>query len=275
MSILVESNEETVDLNQGVESSTQTPETKGDETTAAGDKSQVQIPEKFANKTTEEIVAAYTNLESELGRMRNELGDYRSMTDRFLSIEEKRMEDLGKASSEDDFHIDPTDLLADPKKVLEDFYETRRAKDPVYAEMQERLNRIESSFGNQNLSQKHPDTEQIVNDPQFQKWIQDNPYRTRIAQEAVQNNDTDAVDYLLTEWKERAGASSSSSDHQSSELETARRVSTESASSGTTANKGKRFSRRRLVELKIRNPEEYAARSEEILRAYAEGRVDD
>lgn len=273
MSILVESTStEPVDLNQGVESDPKPQEKEGkpqEGNTSA-------IPDKFKDKTVEEVASAYTNLESELGRLRNELGNYRSMTDRFLSLEEKRMEDLGNGKAKDEFKLDPTEFLSNPSEALDKYYEHRRGQDQEYRQLQERLDRIEGNIGQNTLAQKHPDTNEIVNNPEFQQWIQGNGYRTRIAAQAVQNQDADALDYLLTEWKERHQSSGGNgSDTQDSEIRRAQRASTESASSGATGNTAKRFSRRKLVELKIRNPEEYTARSDEILKAYAEGRVDD
>jgi hypothetical protein len=270
MTILVDTlDEEPIDLNQGVKS-TQEPQDK-----QATDKVDT-IPEKFKGKTAEEIAASYTALESEIGRMRNELGDYRSMTDRFLSLEEKRVADLGKAGAED-FEIDPTDLLANPEKVLDEYYEHRRGSDPAYTELQSRLDRLEGTLGQSTLQQHHADAVEITSDPKFQTWLGANPYRANIAQQAIQNQDASALDYLLTEWKERQGTQSpAESTQQPSETEAARSVATESSSSGNASETTQeRFSRRKLVQLKMRNPEEYSAMSERILLAYAQGRVDD
>jgi len=275
MTILVDHEDVTVDLNQGVESDHKTP---GEQEVATPTS---VVPDKFAGKSVEEVAAAYTNLESELGRMRNELGDYRTMTDRFLSIEEKRVADLGQEQAEE-FTIDPTDLLANPEKVLNEYYEHRSAADPHNRELQERLDRIEGQVGQSSIEARHADAVTITNDPEFQNWVGSNAFRNRIAAEAVQNRDVDALDYLLTEWKDRnPGAASNEatgdtvSQAQQNEVRRAQSVATESSSSGNTGNTGKRFSRRKLVELKIRNADEYAARSDEILQAYAQGRVDD
>jgi len=256
-----------VDLNQESEAENQKPQEEQQNARS--------IPDKFKDKSAEEIAHAYQNLESELGRMRNELGDYRSMTDRFLSLEEKRVADLGNAEQSSRFEIDPTELLSNPEEVLDRYYEHRRGADETYAQMQARLDRLEGQVTTNSIQERHPDAADVANSPQFQSWLQEKSYRTRIAQAAVQNQDVEALDDLLTEFKGGVQQSPSQDSNKQNELAAAKAAGTESSSTGTTVNTGKRFSRRKLVELKMRNPDEYAARSAEILRAYAEKRVDD
>ncbi len=42
------------------------------------------IPSKFANKSTEEIIDSYTNLEKELGRKAQEVGELRKLSEKAL-----------------------------------------------------------------------------------------------------------------------------------------------------------------------------------------------
>jgi len=259
MSILVDSFDEDtkVDLNQEAQSSPEPRE-------------EVQVPDKFKDKSKEDVVQSYTSLESELGRLRNELGDYRTMTDRFLSLEEKRVEDLGP--TEDDFTIDPTELLSNPEEVLDKYYEKRRGNDSSYNELQERLNRLEGQVSTSSFETLHPDAGEITASPEFADWVKSDSYRGQIAYNAGQTHDTAALDYLLKEFKSSTGRTTNVPQDN---LASARAVSTESSKTGTTASAQKRFSRRELVKLRMTNSAEYSARSKEILQAYAEGRVDD
>lgn len=278
MTILVDtSEEEAVDLNQGVESTPVTP-VESDAIVSTKELDDFTIPEKFKGKTAEDIAKSYVELEKHQGSLNNQLGDYRSMTDRFLSLEEKRVADLGKAGVEP-YEIDPTELLANPEKVLEEYFEHRKGNDTEYTELQDRLDRIEGQVGQSSIQAKHADANDITADPAFQAWVNSNSVRMEIAQSAVQNKDIDKLDYLLTGWKEsNPGTADTSTDTpQRTELQNARRVSTEttSASGNTSTDSGKRFSRRKLVHLKMSNPDEYAAMSDEILLAYSQKRVDD
>ena len=228
------------------------------------------MPDKFKEKSAEEIAQSYLELEKAYGQRSNELGEYRNLTDRILTLEEKRQSDLG-GNAPQDFQIDPTELLADPNKVLEDFYEHRRSQDPAYAQLQERLDRIEGQVTQTHLEKAHPDAAQLAGSPEFQSWVRSSPYRVRIAQNAVQAQDVEALDYLLTEYK----SGKASNQTQNSNVSRAAAVSTESSTSGSPITSAKRFSRRELINMKISDPEQYRAREKEIFAAYAEGRVDD
>ena len=45
---------------------------------------QVDLPDKFKNKSMEDIISSYENLEKELGRKGQELGELRKLTDGIL-----------------------------------------------------------------------------------------------------------------------------------------------------------------------------------------------
>ncbi|MHA2163610.1 MAG: hypothetical protein ACXABF_14425 [Candidatus Thorarchaeota archaeon] len=229
----------------------------------AEDKPGFEMPSKFEGKSAEEIAQAYVNAEKRLGEVNNQLGEYRSMTDRLLDLEEKRVSDLekGGATEIESYDIDPTELLANPQ-------------DDNYQALQQRLDRIESHSIEQQFVEKHPDAQERFNDPAFVEWVQANPYRANMAAQAVQAQDYNGLDYLLTDYKERTGAAPAN-DRKAQEIRQAAQVATESQSSGSSTNSGKVYSRRKIVELKITNPEEYRMRASEFTKAYAEGRVTD
>jgi hypothetical protein len=268
MSILVEADDVTVDLNPAPKADPVEPKPAADE---------FVMPDKLAGKSAEEIAKIYVAEQSYVGEMKNQLGDYRNMTDRFLSLEEKRVADLGNEAAPEEIEIDPTELLANPRKVLDDYYAERRNSDPEVQGLAERLDRIEGQVGQSALADRHSDAAEVAASPEFMAWLNENSFRGRIAQQAVSSKDSEALDYLLTEFKGEHGASPANTDEQTSgtEADAARAVSTESSSTGSSVNTQKRFSRRKLVNLKITNPDEYSARSQEILMAYADGRVDD
>ena len=49
-----------------------------------------EVPDKFAGKTTDEIINSYQNLEKELGRKAQEVGELRKLSDSFLQAEVSR-----------------------------------------------------------------------------------------------------------------------------------------------------------------------------------------
>jgi hypothetical protein len=247
---------------------------------AQRDKPSFEMPEKFSGKSAEEIAQAYVNAEKRLGEVNNQLGEYRSMTDRLLELEEKRTADLekGGATEIEEFDIDPSELLANPKEVMDRYYEQRLAQDSNYSSLQERLDRIENQSVEKKFAEKHPEATDLFNDPEFVGWVKNNPYRSNLAQQAIQANDYDGLDYLLTDYKDRSTTNNAApaDDRKARELQNAARVATESSSSGNSSrSNGKVYSRRKIVELKINNPEEYRMRAAEFTRAYADGRVTD
>jgi hypothetical protein len=46
-----------------------------------------EVPEKFAAKSKEEVAQSYTELERELGRKSNEIGELRKLTDQLLQLQ--------------------------------------------------------------------------------------------------------------------------------------------------------------------------------------------
>ena len=237
------------------------------------------MPDKFKNKSAEEIAQVYLEEQHYRGELQNQLGEYRQMTDRLLNLEEKRTSDLEKGGAEDieSYDIDPTDLLSNPKEVLDAYLEQRLSQDDRTHDLQERLDRIERQTVQEQFQSKHNDAAQLVADDQFVNWVNSNPYRSNMAAQAVTNQDYNSLDYLLTDYKERfsSGETEAPSTQKAKELSRAKSVVTESSSSGGSSNRSKVYSRREIVNLKVTKPEEYRQRADEFTQAYQEGRVTD
>jgi type II secretory pathway component GspD/PulD (secretin) len=130
------------------------------------------------------------------------------------------------------------------------------------------------------LKQKHEDVDTLIQDKEFQEWVTASPTRTKLLTQAHKDLDVDAADELFSTFKElrkARGATKAAAADAGNEIVEAQKKAA-GAPSGTTGNgessKGKPiFSRRKIMELMIHNPEEYAARNDEFLAAYAEGRV--
>ena len=76
------------------------------------------IPSKFANKTTEEIIDSYTNLEKELGRKAQEVGELRKLSDSFLQAEVARTNNPQDNTPLETKDNDDTDFFDDPNKAV-------------------------------------------------------------------------------------------------------------------------------------------------------------
>ena len=224
---------------------------------------------KFEGKGIEELLDSYNNLQSAYGRMANDLGTQRKLTDRLLDL--KRDEDLEQNTPEP-IKVDTSELLDDPTKALDAYVASREAR--IRHEYDERLNQFEQQLVTDKFMTKHPDFMELGQSEEFREWAQATPVRNRVAQAAAQG-DFDAADALLTEYKALAPDLKKAPLPDSDGVAEAKKIALESANQSGDANTGKMYRRADLIDLKINKPHVYGdpAFQQEILKAYAEGRV--
>lgn len=235
------------------------------------------LPEKLRGKSLEDIAHMYVNLESTYGRMANDLGQQRKLTDRLLDL--KRSEDLGKQQPK--VEVSTSEFLERPTETLEKFVSTREAA--IKETYDSRIAQLEGSLAQQRFEQKHSDGISLANDPAFVAWVQKSKIRTKAAQAAF-NGDWTSADELLTEYKEQIGTPAAKvvdvKDPAAAEeaMKAARAAGLDTSGSGSDgSNKasGKVYRRADLMKLRIEKPDTYYDEGfqAEILRAHAEGRV--
>ena len=230
---------------------------------------------KFEGKSTADVLEAYNNLQSAYGRQANDLGVQRQLSDRLLDL--KRTDDLSSNSPEP-VNIDSGKLIDDPTAVLNDLMDKRDER--VTTNLDNRLGQIESSLKQQTFATKHPDYQQVGNDPKFVAWLQESPFRSRMAQVAL-GGDWQAADELLTEFKSVSAAPVGDTEttivdagDPNAEARKVALETTANANAGTTVV-GKTYSRAALMRMRIEQPDLYEdpAFQTEIMSAYAQGRV--
>lgn len=231
------------------------------------------IPDKFKGKSIKDVIDTYKQLESQYGRMANDLGQQRHLTDRLLNL--KRESDLasngGPAKAEIP-QIKATDLADNPTEAIGKVVNAHLAQ-RSQADDQARMEATRQAAAHR-LVTDHPDYQNYVNNQEFTNWIQGSALR-RSAAARAQNGDFDEGNALLTEFKEHKKSVSKSLEEQN--LEGARKASLESGSRGSSegGKGGTVYKRRDLLELQMRNPDKYYSDEFQsvILKAYAEGRV--
>lgn len=233
----------------------------------------------FDASVPESFLKSYKDMEQDYGRLRNEVGESRKLMDRVIALEETRQ--TPEVTQEPEVQLDATDLIANPKETLDAYFEQREAR--LTKQYEERIAQLEGQVGRTQLSAKHTDAGKLVNDPSFLRFVEDSPTRTLVAQQAVQNGDVNALDALLTEYKQAGSAnpepavtSTPAVDPGQAGLQAAAQASLESNNpSGGNPNAGKVYLRSDIVRKKIEDPEGWLdpTYQDEILRAYAEGRV--
>ena len=229
------------------------------------------IPDKFAGKSVEDIVKSYQNLEQELGRKSQEIGELRQLSDSFLKAEISRNDGQTSLQTENSNDETEGDFFEDPNKAVNSLIENH----PKFQEFQEFQAKQSQDTSKVQLEQTHPDYVDIVKDSKFQDWVKASTFRTDLFQQADAYN-YDAADELLTHWKERSMIDKTAEvkEQQAKKRKKSLKAGkTESrVSSESTAGK-KTYRRADLIRLKQSDPNRYADLSDEIYNAYAEGRV--
>ena len=229
------------------------------------------IPDKFSGKSVEDIVKSYQNLEQELGRKSQEIGELRQLSDSFLKAEISRNDGQTSLQSENSTDETEGDFFEDPNKAVNSLIE----KHPKFQEFQEFQARQQQDTSKAQLEQTHPDYVDIVQDSNFQDWVKASTFRTDLFQQADRYNYA-AADELLTHWKERSMIDKTAEvkeQQKATRKKNLKAGKTESrVSSESTAGK-KTYRRADLIRLKQNDPTRYADLSDEIFNAYAEGRV--
>lgn len=233
------------------------------------------LPTKLRGKTPEEMAQMYVNLESAYGRMANDLGTQRKLTDRLLDL--KRETDLG--TQVPPVKVTREELLSDnPTEALDKFVDSRvRART---SEVASRLDQMEAGLAQAQFLGKHSDYVTFFNNPEFVQWAQATPYRVRVASAAARG-DWAAADELLSDFKERKQATAKivvQDEAEDEALTQARSASLETSRPPAKAGGGKVakvYRRADLIRLRMEKPDSYYddGFQQEIIRAYSEGRV--
>ena len=229
------------------------------------------VPDKFAGKSTEDIINSYQNLEKEMGRKAQEVGELRKLSDSFLQAEVSRNQPNPQTESSVTQEDQGADFFDDPSKAVNQAIENH----PKFQQFQQFQEQQAQSAAKVQLEQAHPDFGDVVQDAKFQDWVKGSPIRMQLFQAADSYN-YDAANELLSNWKDRSMVSKTQEvkQQQASDRESQlKSATTESRSASGTTGGGKSFRRADLIRLKMENPNKYDSLQDEIYAAYAEGRV--
>ena len=230
-----------------------------------------EVPDKFSGKSVEDIVKSYQNLEQELGRKSQEIGELRNLSDSFLKAEISRNGPQTSQANENSNNETEDDFFEDPSKAVNSLIE----KHPRFQEFQKFQAKQSQDSSKVQLEQTHPDYVDIVQDTGFQDWVKASKFRVNLFEEADKYN-YEAADELLTHWKERSMIDKTAEVKQeqaNSRKKALKTGKTESRSSSDSTAGKKIYRRADLIRLKQNDPNRYADLADEIYEAYAEGRV--
>ena len=225
-------------------------------------------PEKYAGKTLEDVIGMHQNAEKVLGKQGQEVGQQRQLIQQLMeqSQASQATEPTEDAVSfEDSFYDDPAKAV---NSAIENHPEIIKAREGnVKSVQQANLTQLESV---------HPDFMDVVGDSNFQKWIGDSAIRTELFRKADATYDYNAANELLGTWKQISMIGKTQEVKKSEEVKrkkAMRQTSSETRSSGDSVGGKKMYRRSDLITLQRTDPSKYADLSDEIMQAYAEGRV--
>ena len=219
------------------------------------------IPDKYKGKSTADIVRMHQEAEKLLGRQSSEVGELRSVVDSYIQTQ------LDTPTQEPEEEID---FFSDPDKAVAKAIQNHPSIKAAEAQTQQ----YKQTTALSQLSNRHPDMQDIVTDPKFAEWIKGSKIRTQLFVQADQSYDHEAADELFTNWKERQGAISQTVATEKTE----RKKAVKNASNGGATGSGeasslKVYRRSDIIKLMKDDPDRYMALSDEITQAYAQGRV--
>jgi len=247
-------NEEEFSSVEEVEQEAQEESTPGDD----------DIPDKYKGKSVKDIVRMHQEAERAIGKQGSEVGELRRIVDDFVRTQTvTQQQQAPEVEDELDFFTDPDKAIA---RAIERHPKVRQAE-----ELNGQLKRAEALA---NLKTAHPDFSEVVQDGSFAEWIGKSKVRQELFSRADRNFDFDAAHELLSTWKERKQVVNQSQAVEKIE----RKQAIRSASTGSTKGAGetaskKTYRRADIIELMRTNPDRYQQLSDEIMKAYAEGRV--
>lgn len=232
-----------------------------------------ELPEKYKGKSAIEIAKMHQEAEKLIGRQANEVHEVRSLADQLLK---QQLEANKKVKQEPIEESLEEDFFADPKQAVNRQVE----KHPAVVEARQAALEMKKMKTAQQLAAKHPDFGTIAADVGFQDWVKASAIRLNLFAKADADYDFEAADELLSTYKEIKQIKAQQvvqQTAQSNQIEAeAQKTAMKAATvdvGGTGETSRKVYRRADLIKLKMTDPARYEAMSDEIMAAYAEGRV--
>lgn len=233
---------------------------------------EVEIPEKYKNKSLDEIVRMHQEAEKLIGRQAQEVGEVRKLADSLLRQQLEAKHDKQPEPAQE------IDWFEDPQKAVHQAIESN----PVLRQLQEQQVIQAQRSALEAIEKTHPDFVSVAQSEDFQQWVSSSRARQRLYNDA-NNYDVDSALELLDNYKSLRGLRQQKEETSKAADEALKKTDSEGRSKalkaaavqqGGTGETGKPVYRRAdLIRLRMQDPNRYDSMADEILSAYAEGRV--
>lgn len=226
------------------------------------------LPDKYKNKSVEDIVKMHQEAEKLIGRQAQEVSEVRKLADELLKrqLSTSQEPEVEQNAPEVDFFENPQVAV---KKAIEN--------DPAVQEARQMALELKRMKTAQQLASKHPDFGQIAQDSGFQDWVKASKVRLGLYAKADAEFDFEAADELLSTYKELKQiktAKESAVVQEAGKQQKAQAMKAAAVDVGGSGESSKKVYRRAdLIRLRMNDPARYEALQPEIMAAYSEGRV--
>jgi len=228
-----------------------------------------ELPEKYKGKSALEIAKMHQEAEKLIGRQANEVHEVRSLADQLLKQQldsNKKIAAPIEESLEDDFFADPASAV---NRQVE--------KHPAVLEARQAALEMKKMKTAQQLSSKHPDFATVASDAGFQDWVKSSAIRLNLFAKADAEYDFESADELLSTYKELRQVKQQNQNTQTAAVENKAQAQAMKAATVDVGGSGetsrKVYRRADLIKLRMTDPDRYMALQDEIMSAYAQGRV--
>lgn len=237
---------------------------------------ETNLPAKFQGKSVEDIVASYENLEKELGRQGNELGELRKLSDKLI-IQGLDQRPATPVDQVEEKELTEEEYLNDPLSTVQKL--VQEAVKPLKETIQATKEQQNSS----EIELRHPDAKEIIQEKEFQDWVLASNGRQKMWGQAS-DGDVDLADELFSAYKREHKTETNTDTNteetlgattvkENEELDAATSIGSGKSVDIGAKTTGKTYSRAALINLMLENPNRYAALQPELVKAYSEGRV--
>jgi len=224
------------------------------------------IPEKFRGKSSKDIAESYINLEREYGKKAQEIGELRKLTDQIL---QQQINSTTRKEEPKEEVVDDSDFFVDPQAAVQ----RAIANHPKIKQYEQQTEAALRQANLQKFEGKHSDYKDVLQEQDFQNWISSSPVRQRLFAQANSQYDFDAADEIFSQYKERKQYMSGAKEQLKDNRDAALKSASVPTGNNSAESSKKVYRRTDLIRLKMTDPNRYDALSEEIQKAYAEGRV--
>jgi hypothetical protein len=220
------------------------------------------IPDKYRGKELSDIIKMHQEAEKLIGKQAQEVGEVRKLADELIK--------QNLSGNRQNAEVEPEiDFFEDPKKAVQNTID----RHPDVLAARQASQEFKKMQIQQKLATEHPDFTQIVQDQEFVDWVKSSPIRLGLYAKADGEFDYDSANELLSTYKQLKGVRTKQTS-DAGEATRKQNLKAAAVDTGGTGETGKRVYRRAdLIRLKMTDPQRYEALSDEIMTAYAEGRV--